>query len=151
MFSHADASRQNRLRVCPLRLSRPFIPRLHTLKLAPALLVAAPALSLTSPAQAQQTFTVTTTSDSGPGSLRQALTQSNDNSRLPADTIAFAPPAGDPGYDAATRRPTTCARPNMRVDTPSSPTTLNDHDFDVVAKRSVECPSVHNDSPALRA
>jgi hypothetical protein len=45
------------------------------------------------------TFVVTTTADSGPGSLRDAITQSNENPD--ADKITFAIPTSDPGYDAA--------------------------------------------------
>lgn len=45
------------------------------------------------------TFVVATTADSGPGSLRDALTQSNENPD--ADKITFAIPTSDPGYNAA--------------------------------------------------
>ena len=45
------------------------------------------------------TFTVTNTNDSGPGSLRQAITDANDNAG--ADTIAFAIPGADPGCDGS--------------------------------------------------
>jgi hypothetical protein len=55
---------------------------------APALLV----LLLAATSQAA-TFTVTTTADSGAGSLRQAITDANANSG--ADTIDFAIPAGE--------------------------------------------------------
>ena len=40
-------------------------------------------------AQAQTTYTVTNTNDSGAGSLRNAITNANDSSGLPADTIKF--------------------------------------------------------------
>jgi titin len=42
------------------------------------------------------TYTVTTTSDSGPGSLRWAIEQANSNPG--ADIIAFNIPTSDPGY-----------------------------------------------------
>ena len=45
------------------------------------------------------TFTVTTTNDTGPGSLRQAFTDANDNPG--ADTIDFAIPGSDPGCDGS--------------------------------------------------
>jgi hypothetical protein len=45
------------------------------------------------------TFTVTTTNDTGPGSLREAINDANDNPG--ADTIAFAIPGADPGCDAS--------------------------------------------------
>jgi len=48
------------------------------------------------PAQAQTTFTVTTTSNSGPGSLRAAITSANNASGTPADVIAFDIPGGGP-------------------------------------------------------
>jgi hypothetical protein len=48
------------------------------------------------------TFVVTTTADSGPGSLRDAITQSNHSPD--ADKIMFAIPTSDPGYDAASGR-----------------------------------------------
>ena len=66
------------------------------------LLAAVLTLFLARPAQAQQTFAVTTTSDSGPGSLRQAVAQANSTPGLPADTIVFDLPASAPGYDAGT-------------------------------------------------
>ncbi|MBN2414682.1 right-handed parallel beta-helix repeat-containing protein [bacterium] len=47
-----------------------------------------------------ETFTVTTTADTGPGSLRQAIVAANANPG--PDVIAFAIPAGDAGYDAGT-------------------------------------------------
>jgi parallel beta-helix repeat protein len=47
------------------------------------------------PAQAT-TFTVTKTNDSGAGSLRQAITDANNNSG--PDNISFNIPASDPGY-----------------------------------------------------
>src|SRR5215831_14006619 len=43
------------------------------------------------------TYTVTNTSDSGPGSLRQAILDANANPG--ADTISFAIPGADPGCD----------------------------------------------------
>jgi len=46
------------------------------------------------------TLTVTTTADSGPGSLRQALTDVNTSPA--ADTIIFNIPQTDAGFDAAT-------------------------------------------------
>lgn len=42
------------------------------------------------------TFTVTTTADSGPGSLRQAILDSNANGDGDSDTIAFAIPGTGP-------------------------------------------------------
>ncbi len=44
----------------------------------------------TAPVAAQTTFTVTRTADSGPGTLRQALTDADNGSGLPADVIEFA-------------------------------------------------------------
>ncbi|MBU1720660.1 MAG: right-handed parallel beta-helix repeat-containing protein [Bacteroidetes bacterium] len=46
------------------------------------------------------TYTVTTTSDSGAGSLREAMT--NTNSAYGADVINFNIPNTDPGYDSVT-------------------------------------------------
>lgn len=43
-------------------------------------------------------FTVTNTADSGPGSLRQAIVDANADAA--ADTIVFALPPNDPGYDS---------------------------------------------------
>src|SRR5262249_36924788 len=45
------------------------------------------------------TFTVTTTADSGPGSLRQAILDAN--AAIGADTIAFAIPGSDTGCDVS--------------------------------------------------
>jgi hypothetical protein len=45
------------------------------------------------------TYTVTTTGDSGPGSLRQAILDANANAG--ADTIQFAIPGADPGCDGS--------------------------------------------------
>ena len=50
------------------------------------------AASLAGRASAGLTFVVTTTADSGPGSLRQAISDANANAGL--DTIAFAIPGG---------------------------------------------------------
>src|SRR5262245_23831799 len=50
-------------------------------------LVASLVLGLTAAALSAATFTVTNTSDSGPGSLRQAILDANGNAGL--DTIAF--------------------------------------------------------------
>ena len=47
-----------------------------------------------------QILTVTNTSDSGPGSLRQAITDANANWSI--DRIEFNIPITDPGYDATT-------------------------------------------------
>lgn len=47
-------------------------------------------------AVAQTTYTVTTTADGGPGSLRQAILSANDGSGLPADVIEFAIPNAGP-------------------------------------------------------
>ena len=47
------------------------------------------------PAQSA-TFTVTTTADSGPGSLRQAIIDSNDNGAAIADDLVFAIPGTGP-------------------------------------------------------
>ncbi|WNM63856.1 DUF4347 domain-containing protein [Candidatus Nitrospira neomarina] len=44
------------------------------------------------------TYTVTNTNDAGAGSLRQAITDANANAGT--DSIAFAIPTGDAGYDA---------------------------------------------------
>jgi hypothetical protein len=46
------------------------------------------------------TFAVTNTNDSGPGSLRQAITDAN--SIAGPDLIAFNIPASDPGYSLLT-------------------------------------------------
>lgn len=45
------------------------------------------------------TFTVTNTNDTGPGSLRQAIIDANNNSGH--DTIQFNIPTSDPGYNSA--------------------------------------------------
>src|SRR5690242_3724346 len=42
------------------------------------------------------TFVVTNTNDSGPGSLRDALSQANNS---PGNTISFNIPTTDPGYN----------------------------------------------------
>ncbi|WP_439620393.1 hypothetical protein [Gemmata sp.] len=48
------------------------------------------------PRETPATFTVTTTADSGAGSLRDAITRANASPG--ADTIAFAIPVSDPGF-----------------------------------------------------
>jgi hypothetical protein len=60
--------------------------------------VAVPALSAT--------FTVTNTNDSGPGSLREAITQANVNMAL--DTIEFNVPSGDPNCAVVPGHGTVC-------------------------------------------
>ena len=55
------------------------------------------ALLLAAPPVVAATFTVTNTSDSGAGSLRQAILDANANAG--ADTIAFNIPGSDPGCD----------------------------------------------------
>jgi hypothetical protein len=55
-------------------------------------------LAAARPARAA-THYVTNTSDTGPGSLRQAIIDANNNPG--PDTIAFTIPVGDPGYNAA--------------------------------------------------
>ena len=46
------------------------------------------------------TYTVINTNDSGPGSLRQAITDANNH--VGANTITFNIPTSDPGYNAST-------------------------------------------------
>lgn len=56
-------------------------------------------LMLLSQAVAATNFVVTNTNDSGPGSLRQAITDANSGAG--SDLITFSIPASDPGYNAA--------------------------------------------------
>jgi uncharacterized membrane protein len=73
----------------------PSIRRLSLLALLALLAVLIP---LARPARAA-TLTVTTTADSGPGSLRQAILDANASTG--GDTIAFNIPTSDPGFNAA--------------------------------------------------
>ncbi|MFQ5768638.1 MAG: right-handed parallel beta-helix repeat-containing protein, partial [Acidobacteriota bacterium] len=64
-------------------------------RVAPAMLLALCWMAASGPAAAA-IFTVTTTANSGSGSLRTALHRAN---REPGSTIVFAIPPDDPGYD----------------------------------------------------
>jgi hypothetical protein len=69
--------------------------RAKTLALALLLVIVLAPLAISPALAAATTFTVTNTNDSGPGSLRQAITDANANP-ADVDTINFNIPASDP-------------------------------------------------------
>ncbi len=69
--------------------------RLDLLGVVAVLAVAACVLSLPAAVRATSVLTVTTTLDSGPGSLRQAITDAN---AAPGSSIVFDIPLSDPGF-----------------------------------------------------
>ena len=71
--------------------------RLDLLGVVALLAVAACVLSLPAAVWASSPLVVTTTLDSGPGSLRQAITDAN---ATPGSTIVFNIPETDPGFNA---------------------------------------------------
>src|SRR2546426_4289171 len=81
------------LAVLPMRLNSDALSDLVVLSKGQN----APSVMMTTPAS---TFTVTNTNDTGSGSLRQAITDANNN--LGADAITFNIPAGAPGCNSST-------------------------------------------------